>query len=61
MKDQEKNIVQTEDVREFVEMLNDLSGSEKAQVKGIVIGLKMARDAAALMSGSVKQQVVQPA
>lgn len=61
MKDQEKNIVQTEDVREFVEMLNDLSGSEKAQVKGIVIGLKMARDAAALVSGSVKQQVVQPA
>lgn len=61
MKDQEKKIVQTEDVREFAEMLNGLSGSEKAQVKGIVIGLKMAKDAAALVSGSVKQQVVQSA
>lgn len=61
MKEQEKNNMQTEDVREFAEMLNGLSGSEKAQVKGIVIGLKIARDAAAAAAGSIKQQVMQTA
>lgn len=34
-----------DDGREFAELLRTLSDSEKAQVKGIVIGLRMARDA----------------
>ena len=33
-----------EDGREFAELLRTLSDSEKAQVKGIVIGLRMARE-----------------
>ncbi len=41
----EQIVNQTEDSREFAEMLKSLTESEKAQVKGIMIGLKMARDA----------------
>lgn len=34
----------TEDVREYVELLKKLNDSEKEQVKGVMIGLQMARE-----------------
>lgn len=39
----EKKIIWQEESREFVEMLKKLSENEKVQVKGIMIGLMMAR------------------
>lgn len=44
----EKNVTATaeraEDGREFAEMLKTLSDTEKAQVKGVMIGLVLARE-----------------
>lgn len=34
----------TEDVKEYVELLKKLNDSEKEQVKGVMIGLQMARE-----------------
>lgn len=36
-------INQTEDVNEFMELLKELTNTEKAQVKGIMIGMQMTR------------------
>ena len=33
---------QTEEARDFIELLKQLSGAEKAQVKGIMIGMQLA-------------------
>lgn len=37
----------TEDVREYMELLKKLNDSEKEQVKGVMIGLQMARESRA--------------
>lgn len=44
----EKN--QTEDVREYLELLKGLTNDEKNQLKGIMIGMKMQRELAAAFS-----------
>lgn len=41
-KDRKMN--QTEDVREYVELLRQLTKEEKMQVKGIMIGMQMMRE-----------------
>lgn len=35
---------QTEEARDFIELLKQLSGTEKAQVKGIMIGMQMSKE-----------------
>lgn len=50
MDQQDKTINPAEDSREFAEMLKGLTDREKAQVKGIIIGLMMARDAQAMLA-----------
>lgn len=50
MKEQKKIIGQEEDSREFAELLKGLSDSEKTQVKGIMIGLVIARQTRAITS-----------
>lgn len=47
MQENEITVNRAEDGREFAEMLKALSDKEKAQVRGIIIGLVMARDARA--------------
>jgi hypothetical protein len=50
VKEQKKIIGQEEDSREFVELLKALSDGEKTQVKGIMIGLMIARQQRAFTS-----------
>lgn len=45
---QKKEKNQTEDVREYIELLKSLTDAEKNQVKGIMIGMQMTREMAAL-------------
>lgn len=59
MKTKDKIISQEADSREFVELLKDLSDSEKTQVKGIMIGLVIARQTRAVPS--TEAAVMQPA
>lgn len=41
---------QTEDAREYLELLMRLSEREKAQVKGIMVGMQLARQQAAVQT-----------
>jgi hypothetical protein len=50
VKEQKKIIGQEEDSREFIELLKALSDGEKTQVKGIMIGLMIARQQRAFTS-----------
>lgn len=46
---EEKNkAIQTEDIKEYIELLKSLTDAEKNQVKGIMIGMQMTREMAAL-------------
>lgn len=49
---EEKTKVQADDGREFAELLKLLNDKEKAQVKGIMIGLGMAREARAAQTAA---------
>lgn len=43
----EKNNIQNnekvEDVKEFIELLKELTQTEKAQVKGVMVGMRLSR------------------
>lgn len=45
--EERKDINQAEDAREVIELMKELTPTEKAQVKGVMIGLQMAREVAA--------------
>ncbi len=45
--EKKEKAIQTEDVREYIELLKTLTEAEKNQVKGIMIGMQMTREFAA--------------
>ena len=42
-KDAAVNNSQTDDIREYLELLKSLTDTEKAQVKGIMVGMQLTR------------------
>lgn len=43
VKNEAVNNSQTEDVREYMELLKTLTDTEKAQVKGIMVGMQLTK------------------
>lgn len=47
---QKREKSQTEDVREYIELLKGLTQDEKIQLKGIMIGMQMQRELSAALT-----------